>query len=126
MGKINVTKLQRELDAAGIPTCGCCSDGRIDFLPEATDAQRKLAEKILAAHDSYDPAETDRETDRAIGAALHPLSPRGEESAIHREQLQAILAELGMKPTEKFARLAEIADKAVAIGQEAKAVTKAG
>jgi hypothetical protein len=69
----------------------------------------------------------DAETDAAIQSALHPVAARGEEAAIHREQLQAILDKLGMKPTEKFAHLAEIADKAVAAGQETKAtVAKAG
>jgi hypothetical protein len=69
----------------------------------------------------------DAKTDAAIGATLHPSSPRGEEAAIHREQLQAILDKLGMKPTEKFKALMEIAGKAVAEGQQEKAtVAKAG
>jgi hypothetical protein len=62
---------------------------------------------------------TDRDTDVAIGAAMHPFASRGEEAAIHREQIQALLDKLGMKPTEKFALLAKIADKAVTAGQTA-------
>lgn len=52
---INKTKLDMELKSAGVPIEGVGSnlDGtiRIDFMPEATEAQRILAEEILAAHD---------------------------------------------------------------------------
>lgn len=47
---INPRKLLRELLAAGIPAGGASSDGRIDFLPEATQQQRDEAAAILAAH----------------------------------------------------------------------------
>jgi hypothetical protein len=67
------------------------------------------------------PLVIDLATDSTIGLALNALSPRGEEAAIHREQLQAILDVLGLKPTEKFARLTDIAAVAVAEGQDAKA-----
>jgi len=67
----------------------------------------------------------DAETDKTIGAALHPFAPRGEEVAIHREQLQAILDSLGMKPTAKFARLTDIVLKSVVAGKDMKA-TKVG
>jgi hypothetical protein len=125
--EISVEKLHRELSAAGIPICGCATDGRIDFLPEATDAHRKAAAAILAAHVSFDPAEMDAKTDRAIQSALHPCAARGEEAAITREQMQAVLAKLRMEPAEKYARLIEISDKSVAEGKMAKAeATKAG
>lgn len=48
---LNAEKLTKELLAAGIPILGCSSMGRIDFLPEATPAQRDQAAVILAAHD---------------------------------------------------------------------------
>jgi len=67
----------------------------------------------------------DLTTDGAIGAALHSAAPRGEETAIHRAQLQEILDTLGMKPTAKFARLTDIVLKSVVAGKDMKA-TKAG
>ncbi len=48
---IDVPKLTRELEQAGIPIDGCSSNGRIDFKPEATQQQRDQAAAILAAHD---------------------------------------------------------------------------
>lgn len=47
---INVSKLDWELVEAGIPIYGCASDGRIDFKPEATTAQKQLAEQIKINH----------------------------------------------------------------------------
>lgn len=54
MSTINVTKLHAELEKAGIPIEGVSSDGRIDFLPTATDKQQAQAAAILAAHDPVD------------------------------------------------------------------------
>lgn len=51
---INVAKLHAELVAAAIPVQGVSSEGRIDFLPEATEAQRQQAAVIVAAHDPTD------------------------------------------------------------------------
>lgn len=48
--KYNVTKLDIELRAAGIPIEGCDENGRIDFKTEATKTQKVLAEQIKAAH----------------------------------------------------------------------------
>jgi len=50
----NVLKLHLELVAAGIPIVGVSSEGQVDFLPEATEAQKALAASILAAHDPTD------------------------------------------------------------------------
>jgi hypothetical protein len=55
MAKINTVKLHQELTRAGIPIEGCAEDGRIDFLPEATQEQRGLAAQILAAHNPDGP-----------------------------------------------------------------------
>ena len=54
MGIINVSKLHKELVAAGIPIDGVDSDGNISFQPTATDQQRIQAQAILAAHDPTD------------------------------------------------------------------------
>ena len=51
---INVAKLDAELKSAGIPIDGCSSNGRVDFRPEATEAQRLQAEAIVAAHNPAD------------------------------------------------------------------------
>jgi len=48
---VNPAKLTQELLVASIPVEGCASDGRIDFLPQATQAHRDQAAAILAAHD---------------------------------------------------------------------------
>lgn len=48
---INASALDVELKAAGVPIHGCASSGRIDFKDSATDADRKRAVEILAAHD---------------------------------------------------------------------------
>ncbi|MBA3867526.1 MAG: hypothetical protein H0X30_00075 [Anaerolineae bacterium] len=50
---INVAKLHRELVEAGIPIEGVADTDppRIDFLPEATAAQKKQAQAVLAKHD---------------------------------------------------------------------------
>jgi hypothetical protein len=87
----------------------------------------RFPEDVIPADTASLHAMIDAETDRAIGASLHPFAARGEEAAIHREQLQAILDSFGMTPTKKFARLTEIASVAVADGKETKAtVAKAG
>lgn len=54
---VNVTKLDKELKAAGIPIDGVGKTNgeiRIDFKPDATQAQRKAALELLAAHDPRD------------------------------------------------------------------------
>ncbi len=83
--------------------------------------ERYYPRDVVFYTDEQEAARIDRDTDAAIGAAVHPIAPRGEEAAIHREQLQAILDKLVMKPTAKFARLTEIAQRAIAAGKEAKA-----
>jgi hypothetical protein len=54
MTLVNPTKLHAELEQAGIPIEGVSSDGRIDFLPAATDEQKTQAAAIVAAHDPVD------------------------------------------------------------------------
>jgi len=46
----NISKLDHEIRQAGIPIEGVSSDGRIDFLPSATQAQKDQAATILSAH----------------------------------------------------------------------------
>lgn len=69
MVKINVTKLDQELRAAGVPIDGCSSTGRIDYRPEATDADRARGAAVLAAHDPGLSAEQ-------LGEAAGGLPPR--------------------------------------------------
>jgi hypothetical protein len=66
---VNVEKLHGELVAAGIPIHGCSdtTPPRIDFKPEATQAQRDQGAAILAAHD---PAPTRAQAIRADGYDL--------------------------------------------------------
>ncbi len=42
-----IEEITRELIAAKIPIDGVCSDGRIDFRPEATESQRSQARQIV-------------------------------------------------------------------------------
>ncbi|KAA3644567.1 MAG: hypothetical protein DWQ07_14200 [Chloroflexi bacterium] len=58
--KVNPTKLHLELEAAGIPIDGVDSDGNINFLDSASEAQKEKATKILADHDPRDLAEERR------------------------------------------------------------------
>ncbi len=60
MANINSTKLDCELREAGIPIDGCNSNGVISFKPEATQAHRDQATRILAAHNPYDYADERR------------------------------------------------------------------
>lgn len=76
---INVTELHRELERAGIPIEGVASDGRIDFRPEATQAQRDQAAQILAAHDPAKLAQEEVERQAKLEAAraenAEPIDP---------------------------------------------------
>ncbi|MDD5265376.1 MAG: hypothetical protein PHU43_11155 [Candidatus Bipolaricaulis sp.] len=56
---------------------------------------------------------TDRETDRVISDAVHPFAPVGEQIGILRDQLVQLLNALGMEATPDFARLNEVAVKAI-------------
>src|SRR5260221_12792501 len=66
MTEVNITKLDGELRAAGIPIDGVSDlDGtkahvRLDFQPSATAAQRTQAAQILAAQDPTDTAQQAR------------------------------------------------------------------
>ncbi len=95
----NATKLHIELERAGIPIEGCNSDGRIDFRPEATPAQRQQAEQLKAIHnpDTLLPDEQARKDDLAEiqGTKLQALF----------DQNQADLAAL---PTATNAQLKDI------------------
>ena len=57
---VNVTKLHRELTAAGIPVVSVAAQGadnifdRIDFGPNVTEAQRAQASALVAAHNPTD------------------------------------------------------------------------
>jgi hypothetical protein len=95
----NVQKLMVELESAGIPVEGCSSDGRIDFLAAATDAQRTLAAQILAAHDPLTPlqSEIDRQTD------LNALKP-GAVAGV----LDSIQADITLLPLATNTELRQI------------------
>jgi len=95
--QINVTKLHRELVEAGIPIEGVAATEppRIDFLVEATDEQRVLAEEILEAHVPKDDREKRQQayleagvTPEAMIAALWERMVEGRSEA--SEALQAI------------------------------------
>ena len=50
---INVSKLHKELEAAGLPVVGVRSNGDpvADYLRELTVAEQAIADGIIAAHD---------------------------------------------------------------------------
>ncbi len=78
----NARKLDAELRAAGIPIDGCSSNGTIWFRAEATEAQKKQAQDILAAHD---PADTRAQRLEKLGlredlAALFLVASRGDSA----------------------------------------------
>ena len=62
----------------------------------------------------------DAETDKAIGATLHPAAPIGEQFGILRDQLVQILNALGMEATAEFAKLNEVAIAAIEAGRAKK------
>lgn len=114
---VNAEKLHGEFVVAGIPISGCSQDGRIDFLPEATQEQRALAVKILAAHlpddRERDVQEIDRVTGLLISGVAHPLCGTEETLGILRDQLVQILNAFGIEATADFARLNSIAVDAI-------------
>lgn len=60
----NVQKLQKEIDAAGIPNDGVSADGAISFKESATAQHRAAADAIKAAHDPTDTSGALREAAR--------------------------------------------------------------
>lgn len=60
----NVQKLQKEIDAAGIPNDGVSADGVISFKEGATAQHRAAADAIKAAHDPTDTSGALREAAR--------------------------------------------------------------
>lgn len=79
--KYNLSKLDAELRAAGIPIDGVSGTtvGRIDYRPEATREQRKQAAAILAAHDPYDYAAERRKEYPSCDALVVALWERDVE-----------------------------------------------
>lgn len=97
----NAEKLDQELRAAGIPMEGCSSTGRVDFKPEATEAQRLQAAAIVALHD---PARTRVQLARDL--AWGPLDVAA---------LALVLADGAGAPAWAYQRLRSCADRARAL-----------
>lgn len=96
---VNTTKLHGELEGAGVPIFGCAelADGtvRIDFRPEATQAQRDQAASIVAGHN---PAETrdQRLARRGYARVLAALTIRASSGWLslplaRRQQVQHVI-----------------------------------
>jgi len=79
---------------------------------------RYTDEEIAAAWAAW----TDKETDAAIGVALHPFAPIGEQIGELRNALVALFNELGIEPPASFARFNELAIAEIVKGQAKKAV----
>jgi hypothetical protein len=73
--QINAKKLHRELIDAGVPIEGVSATEppRIDFLPEATEENRELANRILAAHVPDDPLERRHQAYVEAGVTLEAM-----------------------------------------------------
>lgn len=67
----------------------------------------------------------DGDTDAAIGSAIHPVAPIGEQIGILREQLVQVLNALGIEATVDFARLNSIAVEAIEAARAKKGVLDA-
>lgn len=72
------TRLQAELDKAGIPTYGCNSSGVIQFKDEATKEQRDQAAVIMANFDFQAPEKTQEDVKTEVEA----LSPEAREKLL--------------------------------------------
>ena len=70
---INVRKLHRDLETAGVPITGCDSNGNISYKPEATEEQKQQAATIVANHNPYDYVEFRLQEYPAIGDQLDLL-----------------------------------------------------
>lgn len=72
---INATKLHNELVAAGIPIEGVAATEppRIDFRPEATPAQQRQAQEILAAHVPEDHRDKREQAYRESGVTVEAM-----------------------------------------------------
>ncbi len=92
MKEINVTKLHAELEKVGIPIEGVSSDGRIDFLPTATEEQKAQAAAILAAHDPVDVRSLRRAEYPSVAEQLEALWAGGEVAVGMKARIEAINA----------------------------------
>ncbi len=112
-------QLGRMLAAAGVPYEGISIDGRIDYAPAATEEQTLLGAAIVetwrgeAAIQECECALIDGQTEERIGTILHANAPTGEQIGILRDQLVQIVNALGIEVTADFARLNEVAVKAI-------------
>jgi len=121
-------------DHRGNPACVQAGDRSIPFDPQNSDFQDFLRwnaaqaqpldwktsitppEPVLSAN------EIDAQTDAAIGAALHPFAPIGEQIGELRNALVVLFNELGIELPVGFARFNDIAIAEIVKGQAKKAV----
>lgn len=82
----NVQKLQKEIDAAGIPNDGVSADGVISFKESATSAQRSAAAAIKAVHD---PTDTSGALRQSALNYLQGVSFAARRTAINNSSLAA-------------------------------------
>lgn len=76
---------------------------------------------VLPAPIPQNPYDIDYETGKAIDKAVHPFAGQEEQIGILRDQIVQIINTLGLTPTKDFARLNEIAIKAVEESAKKKA-----
>jgi hypothetical protein len=68
---INLQKLHKELETAGLPVCSVHADGQIDYTAQLTAEQTLTAQYIIAAHNPQEtPEPTPQERLEAIEDSL--------------------------------------------------------
>ena len=70
---LNLLKLVEELNTAGIPYNSVMDTGEINFKPEATTEQKKIANGIVNNHNPYDYVEERRNIYPPLGDQLDHL-----------------------------------------------------
>jgi hypothetical protein len=78
---INIAKLHRELEAAGLPVVGVAADGRMDWSRKLTEAEADQVKVILEAHDPVDYGQVRQEEAEKAAAAVENWSSWTAEKA---------------------------------------------
>jgi hypothetical protein len=96
--KVNVSKFERELRAAGIPLEGVDSDGTVWYTNEVTEAQRETAAAILRDHNPLTPhpddvvlAQTVQALQTALQSAENMIGMLPYYDMLQREQRKAVV-----------------------------------
>lgn len=100
---MSIERLDASLRAAGIPASGVSVKVippptpeyvRVDFLPEATDEDRRRADDIVAAFDWSDETQAERENQHARLVASGTLDDSDPSGKLSRGIIDVLLAEI--------------------------------